>query len=76
MYSRREFLHTGIGATAWWAARPAFSEAPDITGMTLKKASDLIRSKTVSPVDLTQACLKRIDKYNSAIECIHYDHAR
>src|SRR2546427_13046962 len=67
MYSRREFLHTGIGATAWWAARPAFSEAPDITGMTLKKASDLIRSKTVSPVDLTQACLKRIDKYNSAL---------
>jgi aspartyl-tRNA(Asn)/glutamyl-tRNA(Gln) amidotransferase subunit A len=64
MYSRREFLSAGIGATTWLAARSAPGEVPEITGMTLKKASDLIRSKTASPVDLTQACLKRIDKYN------------
>jgi aspartyl-tRNA(Asn)/glutamyl-tRNA(Gln) amidotransferase subunit A len=64
MYSRREFLSAGIGATTWLAAKPAFGEAPDITGMTLKRASELIRSKTASPVDLTQLCLKRIEKYN------------
>jgi aspartyl-tRNA(Asn)/glutamyl-tRNA(Gln) amidotransferase subunit A len=64
MYSRREFLSAGIGATTWLAARSAPGEVPETTGMTLKKASDLIRSKTASPVDLTQACLKRIEKYN------------
>ena len=64
MYSRREFLGAGIGATVSLAAKPVFGEVPDITGMTLKKASDLIRSKTISSVDLTQACLKRIGKYN------------
>ena len=35
--------------------------------MTLKHASELLRSKSASPVDLTEACLKRIDKYNSAL---------
>ena len=64
MYSRREFLGAGIGATVSLAAKPVFGEVPDISGMTLKKASDLIRSKTISSVDLTQACLKRIGKYN------------
>ena len=64
MYSRREFLGAGIGATVSLAAKPVLGEVPDISGMTLKKASDLIRSKTISSVDLTQACLKRIGKYN------------
>ncbi len=64
MYSRREFLGAGIGATVSLAAKPVLGEVPDITGMTLKKASDLIRSKTISSVDLTQSCLKRIGKYN------------
>jgi aspartyl-tRNA(Asn)/glutamyl-tRNA(Gln) amidotransferase subunit A len=35
--------------------------------LTLKKASELLRSKGTSPVDLTQACLKRIEKYNPAV---------
>jgi aspartyl-tRNA(Asn)/glutamyl-tRNA(Gln) amidotransferase subunit A len=35
--------------------------------LTVKEASDLIRRKDVSPVDLTQACLARIDRYNKAI---------
>lgn len=36
----------------------------DLTELTLKQASDQLRTKRVSPVDLTQACLKRIEKYN------------
>jgi aspartyl-tRNA(Asn)/glutamyl-tRNA(Gln) amidotransferase subunit A len=35
--------------------------------LTIKQASDLLRSKNVSPVDLVQACLRRIEKYNSAL---------
>src|SRR5580698_9409868 len=57
---RRSFLMTSLGAAA--AAQFALAETPDLTGMTLKKASDLIRAKTVSSVELTQACLDRIAK--------------
>jgi aspartyl-tRNA(Asn)/glutamyl-tRNA(Gln) amidotransferase subunit A len=35
--------------------------------LTVKEASDLVRRKDVSPVDLTQACLARIDRYNTSI---------
>ena len=65
-FSRRNFLATGI-ATAAWALAPAFGETQDLTALTLRKASELLRSKAASPVDLTQACLKRIEKYNPAV---------
>ncbi|HEY7387159.1 MAG TPA: amidase [Bryobacteraceae bacterium] len=64
--TRRGFLAAGMGAAAW-ALTPAFGEAQDLTALTLKKASDLLRSRAVSPVDLTEACLKRIEKYNPAV---------
>jgi aspartyl-tRNA(Asn)/glutamyl-tRNA(Gln) amidotransferase subunit A len=34
--------------------------------LTLKQVSDLLRTKAVSPVELTEACLQRIEKYNPA----------
>lgn len=64
--SRRSFLATGVG----WAASavtPALAESPDLTALTLTKASELVRSKRASPVELTQACLKRIDRYNPVV---------
>src|SRR5689334_2791005 len=64
--SRRRFLAAGVGA-AVWALKPAFAETQDLTSPTLKKASELLRSKGASPVELTEACLKRIDKYNPAV---------
>lgn len=64
--SRRTFLATGIGAAAW-ALTPAFGETQDLTSLTLKQASELLRSKAASPVDLTQACLQRIEKYNQSV---------
>src|SRR5207249_568869 len=60
------FLAAGVGAAAW-ALKPAYAETQDLTGLTLKKAAELLRSKGASPVELTQACLKRIDKYNPAV---------
>src|SRR5215469_3437796 len=36
--------------------------------MTLKEASDAIRAKKVSPVELTQDCLSRIETYNPKID--------
>jgi aspartyl-tRNA(Asn)/glutamyl-tRNA(Gln) amidotransferase subunit A len=64
--SRRTFLGAGIGAAAW-SLTPAFGEPHDLASLTLKRASELLRSKAASPVDLTQACLKRIEKYNPSV---------
>jgi aspartyl-tRNA(Asn)/glutamyl-tRNA(Gln) amidotransferase subunit A len=36
----------------------------DNTGLTLKQASDAIRARKVSPVELTEACLARMKTYN------------
>jgi aspartyl-tRNA(Asn)/glutamyl-tRNA(Gln) amidotransferase subunit A len=38
-----------------------------LTALTLKEASQLLRRKAASPVDLTQACLKRIEIHNPAL---------
>src|SRR5438045_5854240 len=63
---RRSFLAVGAGAAAW-AGRPAFANSQALASLTLKKASELLRSKGSSPVELTEACLKRIEKYNPAV---------
>src|SRR5688572_134953 len=64
--SRREFVVTGLGVAAS-ATLPTFAASPDLATLTLKQAADLIRRRDVSPVELTQACLNRIDKYNPSI---------
>jgi aspartyl-tRNA(Asn)/glutamyl-tRNA(Gln) amidotransferase subunit A len=46
--------------------KPAAPQSQDLASLTLKQVSDLIRTKALSPVELTQACLQRIEKYNSA----------
>ena len=63
--SRRHFL--AAAAAAALALKPARAQAADLALLTLKKAADLMRSKGASPVDLTEACLRRIDQYNPAI---------
>ncbi len=64
--SRRGFLAAGFGAAA--AARFASAAASsELCDLTLKQASDSIRSKKVSPVELAQACLDRIKTYNPKI---------
>jgi len=66
MTSRRTFLAAGAGSTALWALRPLLGQSRDLANLTLKQASDLIRTKAVSPVELTEACLQRIEKHNPA----------
>lgn len=56
--NRRNFLATGLAASA----RFALADQPEIMSMTVKQASELIRSKKASSVELTRACLARIDK--------------
>src|SRR5215831_18228274 len=65
-FSRREFLATGFAAAAWPTLQLR-TASRDMAALTLKQASDLIRRKAASPVDLTEACLKRIAQYNRSI---------
>jgi aspartyl-tRNA(Asn)/glutamyl-tRNA(Gln) amidotransferase subunit A len=51
------------------AQRPADKSAlsRDLTTLTLEQASELVRRKDVSPVELTEACLARIDRLDREI---------
>lgn len=62
MVNRREFFIAGAGAIA---AAHAADPPGDLAALTLKQASDRIRSRKVSPVELTEACLATIKTYNS-----------
>ena len=64
--SRRVFIASGIGAAA--AATSSAAGGPeDPARLTLKKASELLRGRTVSSLELTQACLQRIEEYNPRV---------
>src|SRR5437764_8059038 len=67
--SRREFLMTGAGAAAWPAVNSLgmVAAAGDLTGLSLAKAAAMVRSRSVSPVELTEACLARIDALNPKV---------
>ena len=66
-YDRRTFLAVGIGAAAGLALRPAVAQSQDVAALTLKEASEQLRRRAVSAVELTQACLKRIEAHNPAL---------
>lgn len=63
--SRREFLKAGLVAAA--TTLPVFGAPQDLSTVTLKQASDLVRRREASPVELTEACLKRIDAFNPSL---------
>src|SRR6266700_1432103 len=65
--SRRSFLALTTMAAAGMTLKPAFGESQDLAYLTLKEASELVRRKTVSPVELTATCLKRIEASNPAL---------
>ena len=61
--NRRKFVATSFGAAAGAMGGFAFAgTTPDITGMTVKQASELMRSKAASSAELTGECLARIKK--------------
>jgi aspartyl-tRNA(Asn)/glutamyl-tRNA(Gln) amidotransferase subunit A len=75
--SRRSFFKTSMAGAAGAmlppiaiTANPAEVEAREASGnaslpaLTLSEASQLVRSKKISPVELTQACLSRIEQLN------------
>ena len=66
-YTRRNFLAAGGVAAANLAGQPRLGTSRDLADLTIKDAAELLRRKVVSPLDLTQACLQRIEKYNPSL---------
>src|SRR5262245_12057188 len=66
---RRIFMSLTAGTAALALARPGWAKAKslELTALTLHEVSDLVRNKEVSPVELTRACLARIEKYDSKV---------
>ncbi len=58
-------LATGSVATA--ASPVLFGAKPDLALLDLAEASRGVRDRSVSPVELTRACLKRIERYNARL---------
>jgi aspartyl-tRNA(Asn)/glutamyl-tRNA(Gln) amidotransferase subunit A len=70
LWSRRELLKTAAacGAGGFLTTAMARTEQPnDLTRLTLVDASALLRRKAVSAVELTQACVARIERLNPAL---------
>jgi aspartyl-tRNA(Asn)/glutamyl-tRNA(Gln) amidotransferase subunit A len=63
--TRREFLIAGLVATA--CPQLALGQSKDPVRLTLKEASELLRRRRVSAVELTEACLARIDRHDKAL---------
>src|SRR5215831_15155574 len=78
--SRRKFLEitaTGAGLLATASAQQKNSGSSsarevnpdDLAKMSIAQATDLLGRKRLSPVDLTKACLARIERLNPALNC-------
>jgi len=57
---------TTVGA-AGIVLKRVFAQPSNLAGLSLKEASELLRRKAASPVELTQECLKRISTYNASL---------
>lgn len=64
MISRRDFMGSTLAAATFNWAQEGSPATTDIAGMSLRQAAAALRSKTVSPLDLTRACLARIEAQN------------
>ena len=69
--TRRNFIGLTAGAASSLLLRSAHAAAPatkgDVTGLSLQEAAEQVRRKRISPVELTQACLARIEKLNPSL---------
>jgi aspartyl-tRNA(Asn)/glutamyl-tRNA(Gln) amidotransferase subunit A len=77
-WSRRTFMKSAAAALAVTAGErliaaqpvgkaPAAAPAAELTRMTLRQASDALRARRVSSLELTEACLRRIDTYQRGL---------
>ncbi len=67
MIDRREFLTTAIATGSLFYASRSWSKQASLAGLGLAEVSDRIRRGVISPVELTLACIERIEKRNPAL---------
>jgi aspartyl-tRNA(Asn)/glutamyl-tRNA(Gln) amidotransferase subunit A len=67
--TRRAFVAAGLTAAVGSSFRVfGAQQAPaDLAALTLGQASDLVRRREVSPAELTEACLRRIETYDASL---------
>jgi aspartyl-tRNA(Asn)/glutamyl-tRNA(Gln) amidotransferase subunit A len=73
--SRRSFIKTAVTGTATGlvgtgkaqAVQLPSSSSDELTSMSIREASELVRKKKISPVELTRTCLMRIEQLNPAL---------
>ena len=71
VWSRRSLLRAGVSCGGIPLLNSYLTEtilggerSTDLTTLSLREAGDLVRRKAISPVELTRACLQRIDRLN------------
>ncbi len=64
---RREWIQAGLFAAGSLGGQPLAGQSAELTGWSLLEASERIRDRSVSPVDLTRACLERIERLNPVL---------
>src|SRR5690348_9571618 len=64
LIERRLFVQGGLAAVSRLIPSARAAEATDPADLTLEAASELIRRRRISPVELTKACLARIERLN------------
>ena len=64
---RREFLATGAAAAAYALSRPAFAQTADPTALSIGEAQRLIRSGALSPLELVEAYVERIERFDERL---------
>src|SRR2546427_3721026 len=66
--SRREFLQAGIGTgIGLGSTLQGTPQRKDLAFLTISELSELIRTRKVSPIEITQTILERIEKLNPAL---------
>lgn len=60
--TRREFVYASLSAAMLLAAKRALAQASDLIELTLAEVSTLLREGMLSPVELVQAYLARIER--------------
>src|SRR5437016_3809825 len=66
--SRREFLQAGIGTgMGLGSALQGSPQRKDLAFLTISELSELIRTRKISPVEVTQTIIERIETLNPAV---------
>lgn len=65
--NRREFIASSAALSGYLLSNQAIAQTGDLTGLSIADASRLIRSHEITPIELAQAYLSRIERYDSQL---------